>query len=192
MCIYLDLSQTGLCWVYVWWSGFGSGKRLDWSQLWVSVLLSLVSQVQTASFLCLCQMQHRSDPVSARFHTHLLPPSGIFLVTPGFTWVTHIFCLTSCRPSYFVFLLQDLISFKLRGAVDTLKQNRVKICFHTENTRSLVTITSPHLPILPGTETENTLSCYGQQESLHERVVFTRSNRCGQWEDWGHSRSSLT
>lgn len=49
-------------------------------------------------------------------------------------------------------------------------------------------ISSPSHPAL----TENTLSCYGQQEFLHERVVFTHSNRCSQWGDWGHCRNSLT
>lgn len=48
---------------------------------------------------------------------------------------------------------------------------------------------SPHHPLL---DAENTLSCYGQQESSHERVVFTPSYHCGQREDQGRCWSSVS
>lgn len=50
--------MLSLCLVWVW----EGGTRLDWSQLWVSARFSLVSQAQTSSFLCPCQMQHCSEP----------------------------------------------------------------------------------------------------------------------------------
>lgn len=73
-CVRLDISQTGLCRVYVW-SGLGSGKRLDW--------------ISCIGAKCNTAPNHLSTPT----HANLVPPtlSGIFPFT-RLTLITSPFC----------------------------------------------------------------------------------------------------
>lgn len=137
-----------------------------------------------------------SDCLSAAFHTHLVPPvlSGIFPLTPGVTWIG--FCLIPCPLSNLLLMVFKFVFFnELPVFYSVIYLVYIYMYIHRPfKLRTPDPWSSSRLLTFPSCQapTENTLSCYGQQESLHETVVFARSNHCGQWEDWGHCRNGLT